>query len=251
MKRLSVLLLLINAMVAYLGLTQPNWLFPAADSPGQTPSVQWPKITLVSELETPLPPLSPPPVPEPESLPEVPVAPVVLPPAEPEPPAPTTIAVQDQCWLLGPIADDERRQRVERLLQRIELDYQSESIDQPYLRHWVHIPPAASETAARQQLAQLRQRKVDSFLVQGGEYQNAISLGSFASAATAEQVLRRYQRQGLKVKLIQRTYYKQAQRYRLLVKDINRQAQSLARLWRLVAVDDPRKVISCDGIAQR
>lgn len=52
--------------------------------------------------------------------------------------------------------------------------------------HWVYLPPFESREKALEMLRELQSRGVDSFVVSEGDDRNAISLGYFSSADSAE-----------------------------------------------------------------
>lgn len=56
------------------------------------------------------------------------------------------------------------------------------------LEYWVHVPSRPTQAEARKLLAELKQRKVDSFLITKGDMANAISLGLFRNKASAERI---------------------------------------------------------------
>lgn len=66
--------------------------------------------------------------------------------------------------------------------------------------HWVLIPPQPPEVA-RAQFRELYLQGVESYIVSGGEYRNAISLGLFESLDAAQSVLAEKKRANLNVVL--------------------------------------------------
>lgn len=52
-------------------------------------------------------------------------------------------------------------------------------------RHWVYLPVSGSQKTAMQTLSELREKKVDSYLITKGELKGNISLGIFASQDSA------------------------------------------------------------------
>ncbi len=55
--------------------------------------------------------------------------------------------------------------------------------------NWVLIPPLASRKDALKMLKKLQQSKIDSYLVADGKYRNAISLGLFKKASSAQRIM--------------------------------------------------------------
>ncbi len=62
---------------------------------------------------------------------------------------------------------------------------------------WVHLAPASTTAEARQRLAALQQRGIDSFRIDDGEFRNAISLGYFRSRDNANRLTEEYQRRDI------------------------------------------------------
>lgn len=94
---------------------------------------------------------------------------------------------QRLCPVVGPW--DERTDAEEALKTLLEADYRGRvhgvEVEKERL-HWVYLPPFASREKALEKLRELQSRGVDSFVVSEGDDRNAISLGYFSSADSAE-----------------------------------------------------------------
>lgn len=66
---------------------------------------------------------------------------------------------------------------------------------------WVYLPPAATREAALRKLRELHARSIDSFVVSEGEFDRAISLGSFQSKASAVGVQMRLKAAGYQAEI--------------------------------------------------
>ncbi|WP_212742600.1 SPOR domain-containing protein [Methylobacillus flagellatus] len=81
-------------------------------------------------------------------------------------------------------------------LRHIQLRY----VEKPHMtaRYWVYIPPSPSLAEAQRMMAELASRGVsDSFVMQEGEWQYAISLGLFKEERLAERLLQQLKQQGV------------------------------------------------------
>lgn len=61
---------------------------------------------------------------------------------------------------------------------------------------WVYMPAFASQEEASRMLAELRERKIDSYYMRSGQFPGGISLGVFSRRASAERVLEALAAQG-------------------------------------------------------
>lgn len=105
----------------------------------------------------------------------------------------------DQCVLIGPfvelISTRQIRDRLELSTEQssmVKLEVVLEPVS------WVLLPPTASREQAIENLQELRSNNIDSFLVSNNDdgYENAISLGVFSNAESAEKVAAKLKEQG-------------------------------------------------------
>lgn len=97
------------------------------------------------------------------------------------------------CLVLGPWpdSDDAQRARVQLAAAGMSATVRAVSVRKDHL-NWVYLPAYRSRDRALAVLGELQSRGVDSFVVKEGEDANAISLGYFSNADSAE---------GLRVKM--------------------------------------------------
>lgn len=122
-------------------------------------------------------------------------------PAEPEPePAPEPVAVSE-CARIGPFEDEERARAASRDLaaQRVyvTLSAEGEARDPRYI---VYLPATSSRAAALEKLRELKANGIDSFIM-GGDFRNAISLGVFSQAESAQRLMASMERRGYQTRL--------------------------------------------------
>lgn len=97
------------------------------------------------------------------------------------------------CAVVGPWGSSDAAHAGAVQLRAIGLPGQVRAVDVEKDRlNWVYLPPYADRERALRVLQELQDRGVDSFVVKNGEDANAISLGYFSSAESAE---------GLRVKM--------------------------------------------------
>ncbi len=97
------------------------------------------------------------------------------------------------CPVVGPWSarGDAERARVQLEAAGLAARIRAVTVHKDHL-NWVYLPPYESRERALEVLSELQSRGVDSFIVKAGEDANAISLGYFSSAESAE---------GLRVKM--------------------------------------------------
>lgn len=97
------------------------------------------------------------------------------------------------CTVVGPWKNQERAEAGAVQLRAIGLSGSVRSLSvQKDRLNWVYLPPYAGRARALQVLRELQDHGIDSFVVKNGKDANAISLGYFSSAESAE---------GLRVKM--------------------------------------------------
>ena len=138
-------------------------------------------------------------LPEPEPEPE-PVVPALLEAVIPQEQKPA-------CALIGPFVDQslaaEIQTRVVSLNLEADLLQSEREVSQDY---WLIIPPQVTEAEARRWLLELKDKSIDSYLIEDGEYQYGITLGVFSNKSNAEEYHRDISAQGYQavIKLLPR-----------------------------------------------
>jgi len=106
-----------------------------------------------------------------------------------------------QCALLGPFREVISARQVRIRLQKQGLSARIVLLLKPLPPvHWVYIEPQATRQQALELLKVLHAEKVDSFLIDNGEFQNGISLGFYSKSESADAVLAKYKNSPLDVK---------------------------------------------------
>jgi len=91
------------------------------------------------------------------------------------------------CPVVGPWSarDDAERARVQLQAAGLSARVRAVTVHKDHL-NWVYLPPYQNRERALEVLSELQSRGVDSFIVKAGQDANAISLGYFSSAESAE-----------------------------------------------------------------
>lgn len=115
------------------------------------------------------------------------------------------------CWQMGPFTDEISAKQIEFRLSEAQTKFHRyrEDVAKPSL-WWVYLPPLADRNQALALLRRLQSKKIDSFLVTKGEHKNAISLGFFSKASTAEQQLALHKENGYQARVQERKRYQKA-----------------------------------------
>ena len=109
------------------------------------------------------------------------------------------IPVEDDpdCTLIGPFVDQPLALEIQGRIAALNLDVdllQNERV--VHQDYWVIIPPKTTKGEAEVILLELQQKKIDSFIIEDGEYQNGITLGVFSNQSNAEEYHREIITQG-------------------------------------------------------
>lgn len=175
MKRTAAILLLLNAALLLSGL-----LFlppPEAPAPihsgGQTPATQFNSLQL----------RSPQPVVNSEAVPEA--------------------GLSEQCQFIGPMEARDLPGAIASISGSGGSERWVETIRVEGSLWWVHLPPASTTTEAQQTLNALQARGIDSFRIDDGAFNNAISLGYFRSQDNAARLTEEYQRRDISAELME------------------------------------------------
>lgn len=111
--------------------------------------------------------------------------------------APVPAAPRPWCAELGPIADVAQAQALLPRLAALDITAELQTQEVPVSStFWVYMPAFASEAEARRMLAELQERKIDSYYMRSGQFPGGISLGVFSRRASAETVQANLARQG-------------------------------------------------------
>ncbi|HEY7773582.1 MAG TPA: SPOR domain-containing protein [Marinagarivorans sp.] len=118
--------------------------------------------------------------------PSSPLIPTARQGAEPSRQGTETETYGAMCYWAGPLSTDVQRDLLLKRLKGLRIDV-SEHVARSSgdRRYWVYLPPMASRAEAKQQLAELQARNIDSYLIRKGERKNGISLGLYSRAELA------------------------------------------------------------------
>ncbi len=93
----------------------------------------------------------------------------------------------ENCLVLGPVSD-EMVGGLRDGLQDSGVDFTTARTERKEISgYWVYLPPVANRELAQEKLNELHEQGIDSFVFEGGELVNGISLGIFSSSANASQ----------------------------------------------------------------
>ncbi len=114
----------------------------------------------------------------------------------------TTMDESEVCTFLGPLKDSETTQQLQQRL--IAVGIRSEIITEKIKIHpdyWVYLPPLASRTLAIRLLRELKERDIESFVINEGDLKNGLSLGLFTREKAAESVKENIRMSGYDAKI--------------------------------------------------
>lgn len=100
--------------------------------------------------------------------------------------AKTTVADSATCYRVGPFVDHSMLKQVKAAFEKSGFDIKVISMTNNGVNHWVYIPPLSSPDKAQAVLAELQKAGVSATVVTDSQLANAISLGNFASAESAD-----------------------------------------------------------------
>jgi cell division protein FtsN len=124
------------------------------------------------------------------------VAPVAV--LEDVAPTPTAAVTAESCWEVGKFAgEDQAKQAQQRLValgHTLQLQKRSVQGEPDY---WVFLGPYDNRRQALAAHRDLQARKIDSFLINEGELENAVSLGLFSLESGAQKMQQQRKKQGL------------------------------------------------------
>jgi Sporulation related domain. len=133
---------------------------------------------------------------------------------ESDTPQGATIPMRDGkplCEMVGAFAGrDAAEGFVERLAATYEIDSAVHELELPAgSRYQVYLVPEDSYRSALRRLSELQAKKVDSYIIPSGEFENGISLGMFSQEKLAKQHVADMKAIGLspRLKVIERTYW--------------------------------------------
>lgn len=109
------------------------------------------------------------------------------------------------CWMLGPFTEQISAKQVLGRLEGLDIYFRLKAVEvQGKPDYWVYIPPYLSRKLAMSALTELQIKKIDSFLISSGEFENGISLGLFSSKDRAEKLLEKRKAQDLAAKMAEK-----------------------------------------------
>ena len=259
MKPIVAILLALNVLYFAVTLVTGGGIRTQAEGTAKFPSLPLgtPKLVLLKELKTPPEPRS---TNEADEVSEPRTATQNAPNTEPGTDAPSETQATSQasppesssdaqhCFAIGPLPNAQIASRLQgkwfkdnsvSLLDKTE---QTDTIK----GYWVYLPPAASESEARETQKKLVQAGLSGGQrVASGEYLNAISLGNYRSPESADKRKSDYESQGFPVRLLAR--HALERRYWLVV-----QSHTHQRLPEGLKPELPAgatgKEVACDGM---
>ncbi len=113
-----------------------------------------------------------------------------------------------RCSLVGPVENEKFGEKLIAVLAKYQIAAKKIS-DEIAIgpRFWVFIPPARTRSEALKTLRNLRQKKIDSFIITTKDLNNAVSLGIFDNIDSARNMIKIRKNQGYTVDMITRTRY--------------------------------------------
>lgn len=159
-------------------------------------------------------------------------------------------AIVARCLFVGGFEHGRVAEVLERRLLGLDIEAGVQMLSAPGATdYWVYLVPLASVQASVRQLKELQARKIDSYIIAQGDLANGISLGIFARADMAQEVMRRLRAAGYQPELrelarAQRTYW-------VRVASHNRHLVDATLLRRLAQdfVGLRHQLIPCESIA--
>lgn len=119
-----------------------------------------------------------------------------------------SVAVEEKptlCWMLGPFSEQISAKQVLGRLEGLDIYFRLKAVEvQGKPDYWVYIPPYLSRKLAMSALSELQIKKIDSFLISSGEFENGISLGLFSGKDRAEKLLEKRKAQELAAKMAEK-----------------------------------------------
>jgi hypothetical protein len=110
--------------------------------------------------------------------------------------------VVERCWEVGKLSgEDEAKQLVARLAATGHTLALQKRAVQGEPDYWVFLGPYANRRQALAAHRDLQVRKIDSFMINEGELENAVSLGLFSLEAGAQTIQQQRKKQGLDAKI--------------------------------------------------
>jgi len=114
----------------------------------------------------------------------------------------SVVAASESCWEVGKLDDEAQGKQ---LAARLAALGQSMTLQKKAVQgepdYWVFLGPYANRRQALASHRDMQARKIDSFLINEGELENAVSLGLFSRRAGAESMQQDRKKQGLDARL--------------------------------------------------
>lgn len=124
---------------------------------------------------------------------------------EPVPSAEPAITGLRQCYNVGPFADVGTMQQWAEQLRGKRFTVTFETRRAEVKDYWVFIPPFTNRERAEDRLRELKSRGIDGFIVNQGQFINAISLNRFSKRELAQSFLQKMQAAGVVVEYRENT----------------------------------------------
>lgn len=114
------------------------------------------------------------------------------------------------CQLLGPFNSP-------RSLEQFRTELSARGIESQLLQRddivredfWLIVPPGSTRAMTEQLLGELKQKKIESFIIESGEYQNAISLGFFTEWGNTDNYRKKLAELGVEAAVVLRPHFEQ------------------------------------------
>lgn len=115
---------------------------------------------------------------------------------------PSSTAVTESCWEIGKFSGEDHAKRAQQRLAVLGymLQLQKRSV-QGEPDYWVFLGPYDNRRQALAAHRDLQARNIDSFLINEGELENAVSLGLFSLESGAQKMQQQSKKQGLDAQL--------------------------------------------------
>ncbi len=107
------------------------------------------------------------------------------------------VSKQAMCISIGPIAEQQDGEKIVDGLYKAGYQSKLQSLElSKDVQYWVILPSYSTRREALAVLRQLQSKKIDSYLVESGDFKNAISLGLFSKKSSAQGILDKIQEVG-------------------------------------------------------
>lgn len=98
----------------------------------------------------------------------------------------TSVEDTSSCYRVGPFVSNSMLKQVKAAFEKGGFDVKTLSMTNNSVNHWVYIPPLSSADKAQTVLAELQKAGISAAIVTDSQLANAISLGNFDTAESAD-----------------------------------------------------------------